>query len=107
MNLDARIDSYAALSSPHLGSLPKVESPAKLADKGVDGAVQMLETYFATLLVKEMRGEASFFGGEGSHDEIYSGWLDQHLGEALGKANMLDLAGQVRASLSRGSETDA
>ena len=92
--LDARIDTLS-----WVGSAP-VPDPAELAGREADEAARMMETHFATLLVKEMRGQASFFG-TGAHEEIYGGWLDQHLGAALAEANVLDLAGQVRTELTR------
>jgi Rod binding domain-containing protein len=63
-------------------------------------AAQKFEALFATLLVKEMRKALpdGFFGSEADGD-IYAGWLDQHLGQAIAKRGDLHLAPMVERSL--------
>ena len=64
-------------------------------------AAEMFEALLATMLVKEARrslGEGGFFG-EGPGADVFNGWLDQHVGQALADGWNLDLAGMVRTSL--------
>ena len=65
-------------------------------------AAQKFEALFATLLVKEMRKALpdGFFGSEADGD-IYAGWLDQHLGQAIAQRGDLHLAPMVERSLER------
>ena len=64
-------------------------------------AAEMFEVHLATMLAKEARsslGEGGFFG-EGPGSDIFNGWLDKHVGEALAEGWDLDLAGMVRTSI--------
>ncbi len=78
---------------------------ARLSAMGEDAnaaeAAEMFESLLATMLVKEARrslGDGGFFG-EGPGADVFSGWLDQHVGQALADGWDLDLAGMVRAGL--------
>ena len=78
---------------------------ARLSAMGDDAnpaeAAEMFEALLATMLVKEARrslGEGGFFG-EGVGADIFNGWLDQHVGQALADGWDLDLAGMVRTGL--------
>jgi Rod binding domain-containing protein len=78
---------------------------ARLSAMGDDAnpaeAAEMFESLLATMLVKEARrslGEGGFFG-KGPGADVFSGWLDQHVGQALADGWDLDLAGMVRAGL--------
>ncbi len=64
-------------------------------------AGQAFESFFAQMFVREMRRGLStgFFGGTGA--DVYSSWLDQHLGDALASHDALGLAGIVRTALAR------
>jgi len=64
-------------------------------------AAEMFEVHLATMLAKEARsslGEGGFFG-KGPGSDIFNGWLDKHVGEALAEGWDLDLAGMVRTSI--------
>ena len=64
-------------------------------------AAEMFESLLATMLVKEARrslGEGGFFG-KGPGADVFGGWLDEHVGQALADGWDLDLAGMVRAGL--------
>jgi Rod binding domain-containing protein len=68
-------------------------------------ASKRLEGLFATLLVKEMRTtQTAGFFGEGTGADVYSGWLDQVLGEALAKHGELHLADGIENSLAKKQE---
>lgn len=81
----------------------QLASAEALARRGHDDpkvAAKKFEALFATLLVKEMRKALpDGFFGEGSDGDIYSGWLDQHLGEAIAKRGGLHIAPMVEQSL--------
>jgi hypothetical protein len=64
-------------------------------------AAEMFEVHIATMLAKEARsslGDGGFFG-KGPGSDIFNGWLDKHVGEALADGWDLDLAGMVRTSI--------
>jgi len=69
-------------------------------EKDAAEAAQGFESLLATMLVKEMRRALpeGFFGG-GSGADVFDGWLDEHLGQALAASGGLDLAGSIRISL--------
>jgi len=63
-------------------------------------AARRLEGLFATLLVKEMRSpHSSGLFGEGTSADVYGGWFDQYMGEALAKRGDLHLAESIERSL--------
>lgn len=69
-------------------------SPAEAAKK--------FEALFATQLVKEMRSSLSEgFFGQGPHADVYSGWLDQFVGDAIAKDGGLHLADGLQRTLER------
>jgi hypothetical protein len=64
-------------------------------------AAEMFEVHLATMLAKEARsslGDGGFFG-KGPGSDIFNGWLDKHVGEALADGWDLDLASMVRTSI--------
>jgi Rod binding domain-containing protein len=59
-----------------------------------------LESVFATLLVKEMRRSLSDgFFGDGAAGDIYSGWLDDHVGDALADTDALHMREMIERSV--------
>ncbi len=65
-------------------------------------AAQKFEALFATTLVKEMRktlGDGFF--GEGPQADVYAGWLDQFVGEAIARDGGLHLSGRLEQDLER------
>jgi len=73
---------------------------AAAGEKDAGEAAQGFESLLATMLVKEMRRALpeGFFGA-GSGADVFDGWLDEHLGQALAASGALDLAGSIRISL--------
>ena len=60
---------------------------------------------FSTLLVKEMRRSLSAgFFGEGADGDIYSGWLDQHVGDALAERDALHMRDMIQRSVLQKAE---
>lgn len=52
-----------------------------------------LEAVFASMLIKEMRNASpgSFFGTDSASD-VYGGWFDEHVGQALAERGSLHIA---------------
>ncbi|MBK7878632.1 MAG: rod-binding protein [Planctomycetes bacterium] len=75
---------------------------ASVSDAAPAEAGRKFEALFATMIVKEMRqGLSEGFFGEGPHADVYAGWLDQFVGEAIARDGGLHVADQVRESLER------
>jgi Rod binding domain-containing protein len=82
------------------GSAREVAILERARGADADEAAQQLEGLFATMLVREMRRAVpEGFFGEGSHAEVYEGWLDEHVGSALARDGALHLAGMIRTNL--------
>lgn len=64
-------------------------------------AGKKIESLFASMLVKELRRglETGFFEGPGA--QIYTAWLDEHLGQALADRDALGMAGMVKTYADR------
>lgn len=62
------------------------------ASKTADVA-KRLEAVFASMLIKEMRNASpgSFFGTDSASD-VYGGWFDEHVGQALAERGSLHIA---------------
>jgi len=74
---------------------------ARASEAGrADEAAEKFEELFATVLVKEMRkGLSDGFFGKGPGADVFEGWLDKHVGEALAASGSLDLAGVIKVNL--------
>ena len=97
------LNSTKTAATLHAGGLER--GLARLSAMGDNAnpaeAAKMFEALLATMLVKEARrslGEGGFFG-EGPGADVFNGWLDQHVGQALADGWNLDLAGMVRTGL--------
>jgi len=65
-------------------------------------AARKFEALFASLLVKEMRQTLSQgFFGEGPQADVYAGWLDQFVGDAIARDGGLKLAQRLEGDLVR------
>lgn len=96
------------LFDPAMASLASSERAAHISsDASPREAAEKFEALFATMLVKEMRKALpdGFFGSEADGD-IYAGWLDQHLGQAIAKSGDLHLAPMLQRSLERETTRD-
>ena len=70
-------------------------------------AAHKFEALFATLLVKEMRSTLTDgFFGEGPQSDVFGGWLDQFVGEAIARDGGLHLADGVQRGLERKLEAE-
>lgn len=97
-DLGAGIQARAILQQAQAGN---VESWRDASANEVPAvAAKKFESLLATQLVKEMRRSlGDGFFGEGPQADVYSGWLDQFLGEALARDGGLHLADGVKRSL--------
>lgn len=70
------------------------------AQSGEAEAAKKLQAVFTTMLVKEMRKSLpEGFFGDGPQGDIYSGWLDEHIGQSLADRDSLHLQELVGRSL--------
>jgi len=95
--------SDALLSVAQIGSLRQgaaLEDAQRLAAHGNVHAAEKFEGLLATQMFKQMRtGLDEGFFGSGPGADIFEGWLDENLGNALAKSGALDLASAIRISL--------
>ena len=83
----------------------RAESARANSSADVDGTAKKFESVFSTLLVKEMRKSLSTgFFGEGADGDIYSGWLDEHVGQALADRDALHMRDMIQRSVLQKSE---
>jgi len=84
-------------------SQTEVDEARRAAEEGRDEeAAKSFESVFARLLVREMRRalpEGLFGGGSGA--DVYEGWFDEHLGEALVERDALGLAGMIKTAVGK------
>lgn len=88
-----------------LGQAHLVELRAR-NEHGSGEAGGAVEKLFASMLVKELRRglDQGFFNGPGS--QVYTAWLDEHLGQALADRDALGLAGMVKVHMDRQLEAE-
>lgn len=85
-----------------LGSLRALQATRFEAQDGAAPAetAQKFEALLATMLVKEMRRAVpEGFFGEGAAGDIYSGWLDEHVGQALANDDGLHMRDMLEKSV--------
>ncbi len=99
-----------ALPALTSGVEAQAERARRTAENGrSEDAARQFETLFAMMLVRELRRAipGGVFGQSAGAD-VYEGWFDEHLGQALGERDALGIAGLVRRSLaSEQSDADA
>jgi Rod binding domain-containing protein len=90
--------SIAQIASLREGSA--LADAQRLAARGNAHAADKFEALLATQMFKQMRtGLDQGFFGQGPGADIFEGWLDENLGNALAKSGALDLASAIRVSL--------
>ena len=86
----------------------RAQSAGKKAPADAATTAKKFESVFSTLLVKEMRKSLSNgFFGEGADGDIYSGWLDEHVGEALANRDALHMRDMIQRSVLKKAEVDS
>ncbi|MDE0895141.1 MAG: rod-binding protein [Planctomycetota bacterium] len=66
----------------------------------IEDAANQMESLFASMLVKEMRGSMSKgLFGEGPGADIYNEWFDRNMGEAIAADGGLGMAGMLKVQL--------
>lgn len=81
--------------------LAAARAAAGSAESGrLEEAASAFESLLATVMVKELRRGLSdgFFGSQAGAD-VFDGWLDEHLGQALAGTGALDVAGFIRVNI--------
>jgi len=80
-----------------------IERMRRASESGdANETARQFETLFSTLLVRELRRSMpQGIFGEGAGAEVYEGWFDEHLGNALAREDALGLAGMVKSSILR------
>lgn len=81
------------------------------AAKDAPGTAQTAEKFealLATMMVKELRKAApeGFFGDSAAGD-IYSGWLDEQLGQVLAQSGSLNMRGMLEQGVQQKVEAQA
>lgn len=80
--------------------IAQITRTAKSGQHGEAEAAKKLQAVFTTMLVKEMRKSLpEGFFGEGPQGDIYSGWLDEHVGQSLADRDTLHMQELVSRSL--------
>jgi Rod binding domain-containing protein len=80
------------------------------ASSGADPeeTAKKFESVFSTLLVKEMRRSlSSGFFGENADGDIYSGWLDEHVGQTLADRDALHMRDMIQRSVLQKTEVES
>ncbi len=91
-------DGSAQLATRALPDMPQGSELRTPED--VERAAQMFEKLFAGLLVKEMRSTlGNGFFGQGPGSDVFGGWLDEHMGNALCAGRGLGVAEFVRQEM--------
>ncbi len=88
--------SLDALAQARIRELGQAAAKDDTAEVG-----KAIESLFASMLVKELRRglDTGFFEGPGA--QVYTAWLDEHLGQALADRDALGLAGMVKTFADR------
>jgi Rod binding domain-containing protein len=99
----ANLRAFDALKSRAVDARSESASGADTAE-----TAKKFESVFATLLVKEMRRSlGDGFFGEGADGDIYSGWLDEHVGQTLAERDALHMREMIERSVLNKSEVAA
>lgn len=108
-----QIDGFDQLQlpTPPSGDEARFDALRRAAGKGdTEETAKQFETLFATLLVRELRRSMpQGIFGDGPGADVYEGWFDEHLGNALAQRDSLGLAGMIKTSIHRAqaaAETD-
>ena len=96
--LEARAAQFAAAGATS-------SDLAQSARNSDEGAADAFESYFARMLVSELRKSLpnGFFSGSGS--DVYGSWFDEKIGESLTRGDALGISKMVRTSLERTAGT--
>ncbi|MBJ02697.1 MAG: hypothetical protein CMK00_07495 [Planctomycetes bacterium] len=85
-----------------LAGMRAAQEVGMLANEMPSDAAERMESIFAGILVKEMgRTLPQGFFGEGPGSDVFSGWMEKHLGEELGRSGALNIAERIRFDLER------
>jgi len=83
----------------------RVQSARANPAASAEETAKKFESVFSTLLVKEMRRSlSSGFFGENADGDIYSGWLDEHVGQTLADRDALHMRDMIQRSVLKKAE---
>ena len=83
-----------------LKSAPMLSLESALEGPTTPETAEKFEAMLATMLVKEMRRSVpEGFFGEGSAGDIYSAWLDEHVGKTLASNDSLRMREMIERSV--------
>lgn len=104
MNTDLNLHGLAGLptSTGRLNEA-RLDGAKRAVERGdAEDTARQFENLFAVMLVRELRRsmpQGPF--GQGAGADVYEGWFDEHLGEALSRRDALGIAGMIKASMGR------
>jgi Rod binding domain-containing protein len=85
-----------------------LEGGAGTTETEIEDAARQMESLFASMLVKEMRGSMSKgFFGDGPGSDVYNEWFDKNIGEAIAKDGGLGMVGMLKVQLGIESAVEA
>lgn len=97
---DLQKPALPSFADPDEGRLAGARRAAARGDAAE--TARQFEKVFAVMLVRELRRampEGPF--GKGAGADVYEGWFDEHLGDALAEQDGLGLSGMVKAAIGR------
>jgi len=96
-------DSIAGLIASRVSEVTqRLElDPEKALGKDDAQAAKAFESYFNTILVKELRRGLPTGMFEGTGADVYTAWFDEHVGNTLASRDALGIGAMIRSSLAR------
>ena len=104
MSKEALTAMAASRSDELKATVASLRNAGEAGDVG--RAAEAFESYFATMLVKELRRALpeGFFSGSGS--DVYGAWFDEHIGRAISERDALGLAGLIKTSMAQANASE-
>jgi Rod binding domain-containing protein len=103
----SNVNGFNARIEGALSGLQRARDAEKLGNSKVLDAAERMESLFASILIKEMGHTLpQGFFGEGPGSDVFSSWMEQHLGEELGRSGFLRIAELIRFDMARGGDDE-
>ena len=94
----AMLENAQAKATNSVKSLMDGEGPT--TESEIEDAATQMESLFASMLVKEMRGSmGKGFFGDGPGADVYNEWFDKSIGDSIAADNGLGMASMLRVQL--------
>jgi peptidoglycan hydrolase FlgJ len=95
---DSMQDSLRREMINKVESMSSSERPS--TEKEIEEAANQMESLFASMLVKELRGSMSKgLFGDGPGADVYNEWFDRNMGDAIAADGGLGMAGMLKVQL--------